>query len=105
MYQIDRGQEKIAMKQYEGSASLQGIFIRDILEADDGNLWLATDANGVLRFEPGKSKITVYPTAKRNGKHAQVWSLYADKQSNVWATVINGGIFRFNKERNMFDSH
>jgi signal transduction histidine kinase/ligand-binding sensor domain-containing protein/DNA-binding response OmpR family regulator len=102
LYHLPKNVGSLSVSAADQEALLQNVFIRDIAEDKTGNLWLATDESGVLKFEPGSHKVTVYPTALQYGKHLQVWNVFIDSKGTVWAAVINGGVFRFDDVKNKF---
>lgn len=73
--------------------------VRDILEDDDGVLWIAT-TGGLSRYD-GESFTTlteygdapVTYTFTKEGDHRDVWDVLRDRQGSLWIATA-GGVFR-----------
>ncbi|MBL4654536.1 MAG: response regulator, partial [Bacteroidia bacterium] len=75
---------------YEG---LTDNIIRSILTDKEGNVWFATNENGLIKFD-GK-EFTSYNN--ENGLNdLRTYSLIQDKIGNIWFATIGGGAYRFN---------
>ncbi len=70
---------------------LASIKVRGILEDKNGNIWFATEDNGVFRFD-GKAVTNI--TAKEGLGNNYSGGLIEDKAGNIWFTMI-GGICRY----------
>jgi PAS domain S-box-containing protein len=79
--------------------------INDLLETGDGVYWVATNSDGVVRFnlhagsptltgEPAKSRFTVYPISNEPVTN-RVNVLYRDRGGMVWVGT-DGGLFYLN---------
>jgi DNA-binding NtrC family response regulator/ligand-binding sensor domain-containing protein len=77
--------------------------IRDILEDDDGTLWIATEG-GFSHFNPESEKFTCYFHNPHNPKtlsHDIVRSICEDNLGNIWLAT-DFGLNKFDKKSNQF---
>ena len=84
---------------------LNGNFIYDIKEDSDGNLWLATYANGVYRYNVNTKKWENYLHEKDNPEslpYDKVLSIFEDSHHQIWLTTQGGGFCRFLPQTNTF---
>ena len=56
------------------------------------HLWIATNADGLWRLDPGSDPERVFPDAL----HHSIWSLHADDQA-LWAGSYSHGIYRIDR--------
>ncbi|WP_426431621.1 ATP-binding protein [Winogradskyella sp. HB-48] len=81
--------------QKKDSLSISGNFINTLLEDIDGNLWIGTNDNGISIYD---SKVDSFrATAIKTGNCS---SLSKTSDGTIIATVLNEGIYIFNKGRN-----
>jgi len=66
--------------------------VRSMTEDKNGNLWLATDGEGVYKFD-GNTFTAITPTNELSDKH--VMSILADSKGNIWMGTRFGGISRY----------
>lgn len=84
---------------------LEGIFIHDIKEDSQGNIWLATYANGAWKFDV---KTKIWTNFLQNEKdtaslpYNKVLSIYEDSRRQVWLTTQGGGFCRYCPETKNF---
>lgn len=84
---------------------LQGIYVQDIFEDTDGNIWIATFAKGLYCYNPvyDKWKIFLYDEEKpRNLYYSKLTSIFEDSGKRLWITTEGGGVYLFNKEKEEF---
>ncbi|MGL1885900.1 MAG: response regulator [Reichenbachiella sp.] len=81
---------------------LQNTFIRDIVGDEIGMLWIATDREGVLSLDPKTQRVSKYTVGPKN---SSVWKILVDSRGNLWAAVINGGIFKLDKNVGTFQTY
>lgn len=90
------GEEFVTFTKEDG---LAGDSVRDILEDDEGMLWIAT-TSGVSTYD-GESfttltdygDIPVTRTLTEGGDHRDVWDLMRDRRGELWIATA-GGVFR-----------
>lgn len=82
-------------------------WIFDIMEADDGTIWLASMGNGIWKCDPGKNLFRnyCYVEGQPNGLTSNsISSIMQDSKGNIWFSTDRGGICRYNKETDNFTS-
>jgi ligand-binding sensor domain-containing protein/signal transduction histidine kinase len=73
--------------------SLGGVFIRALLVARDGRLWVATDADGVSVHDPASGRFTRlahHPEHSDSLSHNQVRALAEGADGSIWAGTRAG---------------
>jgi ligand-binding sensor domain-containing protein/signal transduction histidine kinase/DNA-binding response OmpR family regulator len=85
--------------------ALTGVFVYDMLEDVDGNLWLATYSNGVYRYDIGlhtwHNYVTI-PGDTTSLPYNKVVSIFQDSRKRLWFTTQGGGFCRFLPETETF---
>ncbi|MHB9055978.1 MAG: hybrid sensor histidine kinase/response regulator [Paludibacteraceae bacterium] len=84
---------------------LEGVFVYDILEDVDGNMWFATFNKGVYRYNPEKKKWTHFLHSDENKNSLpfnKVTSIYEDNDKNLWFTTEGAGFCMLDKSKNTF---
>jgi len=82
----------------------QSSFILSIVKDEDGNTWSGTLGAGLYKTDPQSNVTEVYTNdiKSRSGlKNNYIWSLYADKNSNLWVGA-GDDLYRYNKNTNKF---
>lgn len=69
------------------------VYYMSITEDDSGNLWMATNSDGVCRYD-GKS-MTRYPV-KDGERDITLVSIYTDRHGNLWLGTHDAGAYMFN---------
>jgi signal transduction histidine kinase/ligand-binding sensor domain-containing protein/DNA-binding response OmpR family regulator len=77
-------------------------YIRDIVEAKDGTIWIATHGGGMAVYNPLSQKFTIYTTANSKLPNDKVLTLLEDRLGNIWAGTFGGGLVLINRETNNF---
>ena len=66
----------------------------DVLSARDGKMWLCAYDEGLVCFEPGKSKPRIFTCRASNGESPgglhQFGNLMEDSKGNIWFVTIHG---------------
>ena len=62
------------------------------LEDKNGNMWFATDGNGIFKYRNGEF---IHLTAKNELTDNNVADILEDKQGNVWIGTFYGGVSKF----------
>lgn len=86
-------------------SELNGIFIYDIKEDSDGNLWLATYANGVFCYDVSRREWKNFRADKDNPSslpYDKVIGIYEDSRNNLWFMIEGEGFCRFNPQGGEF---
>ncbi|MFO1493479.1 MAG: two-component regulator propeller domain-containing protein [Lysobacterales bacterium] len=84
--------------------SLGGVFIRALLVARDGRLWIGTDADGVSVYDPASGRFRPFrhqPGAAGSLAHDQVRALAEDGEGQIWLGT-RMGLDRYDPERDTF---
>ena len=80
-------------------------YIRDILEAKNGDMWIATHGGGVAVYNPMSQKFTIYTTFNGKLPNDKVLTLLEDRKGNIWAGTLGGGLGLFNRKTSEFISY
>ena len=90
-------------------AKMDGIFIFDILEDRNGNIWFATYNSGVYKYNPRTQEWKNYSapaTPNHNSlPYNKVISLYEDSKGRLWFTMQGGGFCSFNPKSETFTNY
>ena len=90
---ISQNNKSKLFKSYGFSDGLGGNTIRTILEDKKGNLWFASESDGVSKFD-GNSFITYNTT---NGLSSNtIWSIEEDYLGNIWFGTNGKGVIKYN---------
>jgi len=87
--------------------SIGGVFIRALLVASDGSLWVGTDADGVSVMNPGNGRFRRYrhdPANPASLAHDQVRALAEDRQGQIWLGT-RAGLERFDPAKGVFEHY
>ncbi len=90
---------------FDQMPELSGRFVYDIKEDSEGNLWLATYANGAYCYNVNKKKWTNYLHDNNNPKslpYDKVLSIFEDSHRRIWLTTQGGGFCQFHPESETF---
>ncbi len=79
-------------KFFSDQNGLKSVDIRDILEDYEGNIWLATNGSGLLKFT-GEA-FASYTTSQGLSSNA-VMSVAEDQHGQLWLSTFDGGICKF----------
>jgi ligand-binding sensor domain-containing protein len=63
-----------------------------IIEDKNGNMWFATDGNGIFKYQNGEF---IHLTAKNELSDNNVADILEDKQGNIWIGTFYGGVSKF----------
>ena len=86
---------------------LDGVFIQDIMEDSDGNIWIATFLKGLYCFDPTKESWKNYTHISSDPNSLpinKVTSIFEDSKRRIWITTDGGGFCEFNKQEESFTS-
>ncbi len=79
--------------------------IWSLVQDSEGIFWLGSDAKGVFRYDPATGAVDNF--REREGDPTSIGDndvreVYLDRQDRVWFGTYNGGLARFDRERNEF---
>lgn len=83
----------------ENPDSISGNFVRALLVARDGRLWVGTESDGLSSFDPKTERFTRFahradaPTSLQTGS---VRALAEDADGRIWVGTTGGGLSRLN---------
>lgn len=85
----------------------EGMFVTDITEDISGDLWVATYANGLIRYDPAAGTIhaAATPYAAGNPRSLpsnKVLSVFRDSIGRIWATTFSAGILSLRRTKRRF---
>jgi ligand-binding sensor domain-containing protein len=63
-----------------------------IIEDKNGNMWFATDGNGIFKYKNGEF---IHLTAKNELTDNNVADILEDNHGNIWIGTFNGGVSKF----------
>ncbi|RTE55261.1 hypothetical protein EHW67_01460 [Arenibacter aquaticus] len=76
-----------------------------ILEADNGDLWVSAGRNGLRRYNPKSGKVSVFkddPSLQDDLNGNNVVSLLQDNRSRIWIGTNNGGLNIYDPNKKSF---
>src|SRR5574344_352546 len=93
-----------------GNNDISNLRIRYIMQSEDGDYWLSTKENGIIRLSgniniPQKMKIHFYNKIT-NGKvfdMGNITKTLQDSKGRIWACSRNFGLLLFNPNKNIFE--
>jgi ligand-binding sensor domain-containing protein len=88
-----RGQFSILKHNPKDSTSIHSNSINDLIEDNEGNLWLALSKGGIDRYNKKEKKFYHYLTADNTGLLSDdISALLFDSEKNLWASTWNHGL-------------
>ena len=76
-------------------STIKGKYIQKIIETKDGNIWLGTFANGLIKFNEQRDKFTHYRHEFKNDEsisYDDVRDIIEDEHNNLWIATWGGGL-------------
>lgn len=100
----DRGLDRFTNFTHENS-SLSSNLVTCIRKTRDGNIWVGTYGKGIDLYDKKTGRFINYPCLNRVAwtTDNNVWTLYEDKDSTLWAGTVTGSLFRLNRQANRFE--
>ncbi|GGF45300.1 hybrid sensor histidine kinase/response regulator [Echinicola rosea] len=80
-------------------------FIYDMLEDHEGNLWLGTYSNGLIRYNPETGNIKTFrpdPNNPNSLPHYSIINIFEDSQNRMWIATEGGGFCIYNEKSDDF---
>lgn len=98
----------VSLTMKEGGDNFSTCDIRSISQDREGNVWLATDNEGIIRISGNprnvKSlKYKQYNPTRHNFAIDDATSCMEDRLGRLWAISNSGGLFLYNKEKDCFE--
>jgi len=69
-------------------------WVRTLLPARDGRVWIGTESDGLVRHDPTDERISTYPIAA-GGPSPAILAMAEDRDGSVWVGTAGGGLLRF----------
>ena len=96
----------ITMK--EGKKDFTSCDIRHISQDKEGNIWLATDNEGIIRISgnasnPKSLRFKQYSPEQQNFDIEDATACLEDSRGRLWAISNSGGLFLYNKVKDKFE--
>jgi|GEM_PF-555001 len=78
-----------------------GCKIMDIAAASNGDIWMATNYDGIIRVSQDRKKISYY-TIKDNSEIKGFNSIFIDSSGRIWAGSMWDGVYFFDADKDEF---
>lgn len=104
IYVIDKNGNTIVYRHKKGENSISNDNVRDFVEDNKGNMWVAT-FYGLNEFNSETGRWSQYisnDNVSHSISHNSVFALYKDDQGSIWAGTYFGGVNYFNPESDIF---
>ncbi|MCM1312035.1 MAG: response regulator [Bacteroides sp.] len=103
----DRGAYKAESNSFDFHPieGLKDLWVFDIMQEGNGDIWFATMGNGVVRYDAKNGKYIKYNHEKDNAaslSSTSVSSIMQDSKGNIWFSTDRGGVCRYNRKTNDF---
>jgi PAS domain S-box-containing protein len=88
--------------------SISGTLIHDIIEDQQGHLWIAAGEGGVNRYDPTTDRFTRYqhdPADPTSLSHLVAVALFEDSHGTIWVGTLNGHLNRFDPDTEHFTAY
>lgn len=94
---------KYAFHRYE---ELRTVFVYDIIEDSQGNIWIASKGDGIYRYDPEKGSFRNYRHTISDGDKSpgsnRIIRAYIDSSQRLWFCTENNGICMYNYQSDSF---
>lgn len=84
---------------------MKDLWVFDIMQEGNGDIWFATMGNGVVRYDSKSGKYVKYSHEVGNDKSlssTSVSSIMQDSKGNIWFSTDRGGVCRYNRKTDDF---
>ncbi|MEO6541844.1 MAG: two-component regulator propeller domain-containing protein, partial [Ferruginibacter sp.] len=78
-------------------------FIKEIVEDNDGKLWMATSYGVKVFDKKTKTYISYFKEGINNREENVFYSIFIDHRGIIWASAFNQGLFKFNTTTHVFE--
>ncbi|MBP7923353.1 MAG: hypothetical protein KBD41_00590 [Saprospiraceae bacterium] len=84
----------------------EGVVISDIMADKSGQIWMATDNNGLMRYDGYEFKKYSYdPSDSTSIKGIGIIKLYEDAQKKMWLSTFDGELIRYDPVAKKFKKY
>jgi len=90
------------------SSSFKANYVQKITETTDGNFWIGTFKNGLIKYKPENEQFIQYKHQFDNKKSISfddVRDIIEDKNNNLWIATWGGGLNYFNTKTEQFTAY
>lgn len=84
---------------------LDGVFISDIWEDKNGDIWFTTANTGIIRYNPNNKELKRFHHDKNDINslcYDRITSVFEDSKQRLWFTSEDGGFCRYNESDETF---
>lgn len=81
--------------------AFNGVFVCDILEDTKGNMWYATYADGLYKYDIEKNKLINFRNNPKNASsipYNKILSVFEDSKNRIWVTTHGAGFCKLNND-------
>lgn len=98
----------VILSMRQGNSDFSTCDIRGISQDQAGDIWLATDNEGIIRVSGNPKKVESLRYKQYNPSHHNfalddAISCLEDKRGRLWAISNSGGLFLYNREKDAFE--
>ncbi len=113
-YNPTTGEIKNFKNNPKDSTSLSNNYIATLFEDDEATIWIGTTGSGLCSFNQQTGKFNEYPHTINNNNNSPndhtlndngIYTIYEDKQGELWLGTNNGGVNKFNRASKTFTSY
>lgn len=99
IYKLDR-----TTNEFHLIPSTRGLPVSALTVKDDGHLYIGTDGSGLFTMDTGTFQIMQSDIHSRdiNLKHSKVYSIFLDRNQNLWLGLLQKGVLMLPPRRNDF---
>ena len=72
---------------------------------DKGCVWMGTEHDGIIRYEPGTKQFTQFNMANSGFPSNNIISIYNSVDGRIWAGAMGGGLFCINRNGEVLKSY
>jgi ligand-binding sensor domain-containing protein len=88
-----------------GSKNISNNMVTDIIEDNNGNLWIGTFGGGVNIYYKNRNEFEYFKYDNKNGSSINsdyIKSLFIDRSNNIWIGTYTGGLNKYSPNQNKF---
>lgn len=92
-----------ALKSYNHIPALQSVLVSGIAQDIEGNLWVGTDKDGLIKFNPKtqKAQQLLFDNEKLvSFSSNDIWDIYSDSKGRVWLCKSGNGLVCYDPKLN-----
>jgi diguanylate cyclase (GGDEF)-like protein len=88
------------------TAAQRGLgWVRAMAPSADGRMWIGTEFQGLVAYDPERDKVEVFGSAAGAGeRHAPIRALAEGAQGDIWVGTLGSGLLRFTPATRRFEA-